>query len=349
MMISKKLDFSPGSTIRNQIVENYRQPKWLPFRNWFNKFYSKDEKHRLGQEFYKDLELVQEIIEFPVWFINKYSYKYISMIEKDYRLNNGEIIKSVFPPSKDFKINRDHEELHFSAFKKAIKDESIQATMAHVNQIIQQNNCTNLGIRIISEMLQDTNNKIDSLIKEKGEASNTKKEEDLAMSIKSSIQPPPEIKDYKLKPMNDVMEVIKEKLSNIQINTLEEENMDDETFEAYVTDSINRLDKGKGAYSSQYVEKPRQRMYYYPRPTPQDVLNEEQEYVINNSYSGKSIYEWNLDGYTDRQVFMMTHRMMMYATIAKNNQNTDTAVCKIITSGFTGQLKGWWDNYIGQN
>ncbi|MFS8026437.1 hypothetical protein Hanom_Chr16g01486711 [Helianthus anomalus] len=87
-------------------------------------------------------------------------------------------------------------------------------------------------------------------------------------------------------------------------------------------------------------------MFNYPRSTPQDVLHEEQEYEITNSYNGKSIYEWNLDGYTDRQIYMMTHQMMMYATIAKNNQNTDSTVCKMITAGFTGQLKGWWDNYI---
>ena len=111
--------------------------------------------------------------------------------------------------------------------------------------------------------------------------------------------------------------MLKENFSATHINTLEEENMSDETYEAYTIDSIKRLERGKGTYSSKFANKPTQRMYYYPRTTPQDVLHEEHEYEIHNSYNGKTIYEWNLDGFSDRHVYMMTHRMMMYATITK--------------------------------
>ncbi|KAG5575445.1 hypothetical protein H5410_055579, partial [Solanum commersonii] len=45
--------------------------------------------------------------------------------------------------------------------------------------------------------------------------------------------------------------------------------------------------------------------------------------------------EWNFDGLTDRQLPILVHRMRMYATI-----------CKIIVAGFTGQVRGWWDNYM---
>ena len=37
---------------------------------------------------------------------------------------------------------------------------------------------------------------------------------------------------------------------------------------------------------------------------------------------------------------------MMYSTIAKNNGNNDKSVANMIIAGFTGQLKGWWDNYL---
>ena len=36
----------------------------------------------------------------------------------------------------------------------------------------------------------------------------------------------------------------------------------------------------------------------------------------------------------------------MYATVAKNNGNSDKQVAKMVIAGFTGQLKGWWDNYL---
>uniref|UniRef100_A0A7N0UIZ4 CCHC-type domain-containing protein n=1 Tax=Kalanchoe fedtschenkoi TaxID=63787 RepID=A0A7N0UIZ4_KALFE len=36
----------------------------------------------------------------------------------------------------------------------------------------------------------------------------------------------------------------------------------------------------------------------------------------------------------------------MYSTISKTAGNTDSNIAKMITAGFTGQLKGWWDNYL---
>ncbi|XP_049360383.1 uncharacterized protein LOC125825086 [Solanum verrucosum] len=87
--------------------------------------------------------------------------------------------------------------------------------------------------------------------------------------------------------------------------------------------------------------------YYYPLPTPQDVLIEERDWnQTNTSYSGSEIYEWNLDGLTDRQLTILVHRMLMYATICKSVNNTDRTICKMIIASFTGQLRGWWDNYM---
>ncbi|KAG5605746.1 hypothetical protein H5410_027238 [Solanum commersonii] len=42
----------------------------------------------------------------------------------------------------------------------------------------------------------------------------------------------------------------------------------------------------------------------------------------------------------------MVHRMLMYTTICKSVSNTDKTICKMIIAGFTGQLRGWWDNYM---
>lgn len=48
-----------------------------------------------------------------------------------------------------------------------------------------------------------------------------------------------------------------------------------------------------------WANRPTSNKYYYPRPTPMNVLPEEQEYTFINSYNGKCIYEWNLDGFTN--------------------------------------------------
>lgn len=37
----------------------------------------------------------------------------------------------------------------------------------------------------------------------------------------------------------------------------------------------------------------------------------------------------------------------MYSSICcHTNQNSDNAICKMIIAGFTGQLRGWWDNFL---
>ncbi|KAG5590227.1 hypothetical protein H5410_040741 [Solanum commersonii] len=38
--------------------------------------------------------------------------------------------------------------------------------------------------------------------------------------------------------------------------------------------------------------------------------------------------------------------MLMYATICESVNNTDRTIYKMIIAGFTGQLRGWWDNYM---
>ncbi|KAG5629168.1 hypothetical protein H5410_000885 [Solanum commersonii] len=76
--------------------------------------------------------------------------------------------------------------------------------------------------------------------------------------------------------------------------------------------------------------------------------NSEERYwnQTDTSYSGSEIYEWNLDGLFDRQLTILVHRMLMYATIYKSVNNTDMTIYKMIIAGFTGQLRGWWDNYM---
>ncbi|WJZ90314.1 hypothetical protein VitviT2T_009466 [Vitis vinifera] len=86
---------------------------------------------------------------------------------------------------------------------------------------------------------------------------------------------------------------------------------------------------------------------YYPRPTFPDMQFEERNQYTQASYTSGIIYEWNIDGMTEYNILTKLQEMTMVSTAYKlNNRLPDHAVAQTIVVGFTGQLKGWWDNYL---
>lgn len=87
--------------------------------------------------------------------------------------------------------------------------------------------------------------------------------------------------------------------------------------------------------------------YYYTRPTCMDVLFEEN--FVNSdgsSFVVDSIYKWNIDGLSKHAIYIVLHKMVIYATICEADNNSDKQVAEFITACFTGQLKYWWDNIL---
>ena len=66
-------------------------------------------------------------------------------------------------------------------------------------------------------------------------------------------------------------------------------------------------------------------------------------------YSGSDIYYWKIDGISDFQIINVIHEMLIYATACKANNNDDKQCAILIISGFTGILRGWWDNFLTSN
>jgi hypothetical protein len=85
---------------------------------------------------------------------------------------------------------------------------------------------------------------------------------------------------------------------------------------------------------------------FYSRPTPPDLQFEERELTVRNAYNAESLYEWNIDGMSQYEILNELHEMLMVSNVYKGNNKTDHQIASIIITGFTGQLKGWWDNTL---
>ncbi|GAV90498.1 LOW QUALITY PROTEIN: hypothetical protein CFOL_v3_33907, partial [Cephalotus follicularis] len=58
-----------------------------------------------------------------------------------------------------------------------------------------------------------------------------------------------------------------------------------------------------------------------------------------------TIYEWNIDGMNEYHIVNKLQEMTMIS-YAYKIRNNDKTVANLLIAGFTGQLKGWWDNVL---
>ncbi|KAI8558937.1 hypothetical protein RHMOL_Rhmol04G0135000 [Rhododendron molle] len=86
---------------------------------------------------------------------------------------------------------------------------------------------------------------------------------------------------------------------------------------------------------------------WYSRPTPVDMQYEENNFLNQFSVSSTKLYEWNIDGLSEHQILEKLNHMSMVANSYLSNTNLNQPqIVELLTSGFTGELKAWWDKYL---
>ncbi|KAI8530050.1 hypothetical protein RHMOL_Rhmol11G0024500 [Rhododendron molle] len=86
---------------------------------------------------------------------------------------------------------------------------------------------------------------------------------------------------------------------------------------------------------------------WYSKPTPPDLQYEENNLANQFSVSSSKLYEWNIDGLSEHQKLEKLNHMLMVANSYLSNTNLNQPkIVELLTFGFTGVLKAWWNKYL---
>ncbi|KAH0776463.1 hypothetical protein KY290_007874 [Solanum tuberosum] len=101
----------------------------------------------------------------------------------------------------------------------------------------------------------------------------------------SSLQPLPDIDNFKIKDYSDLEDFLAKKFKGGSLQPINARDFSEGeiSHKNEFSDDINKI-------SENYARKPVQRMYYYPRPTPQDK-SKDKEYTPKKKKSSKKDYE----------------------------------------------------------
>ena len=89
---------------------------------------------------------------------------------------------------------------------------------------------------------------------------------------------------------------------------------------------------------------------WYSRPTPPDMQFEERVFQTQFSVSIDKLYEWNIDGLSEQEIFNKMSHMSMVGIAYQNNHDLDQPeIVNLLVTSFSGTLRGWWDSYLTED
>ena len=127
------------------------------------------------------------------------------------------------------------------------------------------------------------------------------------------------------------------------INNLESQFTDKLQINKLILGYLSQ-DRKKGRIDDIYPKK-----NWYPKPTPPNLQFEERHTFVNLSYLLDLIHEWNIDRMSEYEIINLLHEMTLLTTVYKNHGKSNHQIAHLIVTGFTGQLKDWWDHYLNND
>ena len=123
----------------------------------------------------------------------------------------------------------------------------------------------------------------------------------------------------KMSELDEFAQELTSRLQKLSLNVIQESEV--ESSEEDFTNTLNIL------YSSL---KP-----YYKCPTPVDIQFED-DVPIRDYFDGRALIEWNLDGYSEYQIYQLLYQMLIYATACKSHGNPEKGIVQAIVASFQG-------------
>jgi hypothetical protein len=282
------------------------------------------------------------------------------------KVENKEVVHEEFPPYESIVVSHRNHQLVASPIKKV----SLSDEAKNFEKIIEQNNYSNTYLKVIGAKLDRIENKINPI------KPTTKL--DIEKPLFTPHEIPSKLRVSFKKDNTDLLEEISKRLQNLDmtslasssqnnqvkiVNTIEKKTQERSKVEEYIENlqnqfkdlNINRIANERDFHGKPLRSRIARTRYpgnvsitrnFYSRPTPPDLQFEERELTVRNAYNAESLYEWNIDGMSQYEILNELHEMLMVSNVYKGNNKTDHQIASIIITGFTGQLKGWWDNTL---
>jgi len=358
------------TTQRNWFVENFKGQK-TKIVELFYKFLENVQCHVCFFDWF-NVYLLANNIE-PSWNITVSQDSEINTITVWHR-KNGEYVKSSLPPSSSFYIPGLGDKYLASPFKYK-SDDTVGAQ--DIKALMEQNNYTNQYLQTIGEKLSEVKTIPETKTKDSSEPDplvqtqvkplfkpsnlteqtrqklrlvhlDWKKSIGESISSRAESRLPPVIEDT---PPGSSTRTItrsisqKEKEQNLRINKLGTSSVGSDAESQPNSDSKSVLSLNPVINKAANWKQPSK--LYYNRATAPDLLLEEKNGQSFRSFSANNIYEWNIDGQSEYNILNTLQHMAMVSTAYQASlDSSDQTIVEILTSGFSGQLKGWWDSYL---
>ncbi|CAL8118500.1 unnamed protein product [Prunus armeniaca] len=275
-----------------------------------------------------------------------------TLTKEKWKLIDRSEVEASHPPVETIVISHRNTLIPASPFKIVENDDESK-------RIIEQNNYTNQSLIIIGKQLDTIETKIDKISSPEIK-SKTKVEKPIVQF--QDLQSSPKLK---IKP---TMKKIEEMLEQLTPSKAEKSGLKTLDSFAHPTESdlesidseISDISKIENAFKNLEVQvEPRVKKLekhisptsltrnWYPRPTPPDIQFEERNLQTQFSVSSDKMYEWNIDGLPEQEIFNKLQHMSMVAnSYITNHSFRQSEIVPLLVTGFTGTLRYWWDKHL---